>query len=306
MRKVLLTLFAMLVFSTTFAKSKKNAFPSEVHVFLIGFDGWGSYCVPKAEMPVLRQMMKQGCWTLKKRSVLPSKSAPNWASIFMGASPEVHGYTRNNREAEIPPVVVTENHAFPSISQLLRKQKVDVEIGLFYQWGGVKYFADTLSVNHVAYLPAGKRKDWSKRINNSACNYIKKKKPTFCTILYSYPDYFGHTKGFDSYEYYESLKVLDKSLDDIIQAVKDAGIFDKSVFIVTSDHGGIEKNHGGNTLKEMETPFVIFGYNIKKEYEIKDSMMQYDIAATIAYIFGLETPQAWIGRPVLSVFEKLR
>ena len=64
--------------------------------------------------------------------------------------------------------------------------------------------------------------------------------------------------------------------------------------------------HGGKTLKEMESPFVILGNNIKKGHEIEEFMMQYDIAATIAYIFGLETPQAWIGRPVLSVFDKLR
>ena len=289
-----------------YSKGKKNPFPYDVHVFLIGFDGWGSYSFPKADMPVLKGMMAQGCWTLKKRSVLPSLSAPNWASMFMGASPEIHGYTQNNKNAEIPSMVVSENNVFPTVSQLLRKQKENVEIGLFYQWNGLNYVADTLSINHLAYLPVGKRKDWYTETNNSACKYIKEKKPSLCTIIYNYPDHFGHATGFDSNEYYESLKMLDKSLDIIIQAVKDAGIFDKSVFIVTSDHGGDGKVHGGNSLKEMETPFIIFGCNIKKGFEISDSMMQYDIAATIAYIFGLDVPQAWIGRPVKTVFEKVR
>lgn len=289
-----------------YGKGKKDPFPSDVHVFILGFDGWGSYSMPKAEMPVLKKMMAQGCWTLKKRSVLPSKSAPNWASMFMGASPEIHGYTQNNKNAEIPPMVVSENNVFPTVSQLLRKQKENVEIGLFYQWNGLNYVVDTLSINHLAYLPVGKRKDWYTEINNSACKYIKEKKPSLSTIIYDYPDHFGHATGFDSKEYYESLKMLDKSLDLIIQAVKDAGIFDKSVFIVTSDHGGDGKVHGGKSLKEMETPFIIFGYNIKKGFEISDSMMQYDIAATIAYIFGLDVPQAWIGRPVKTVFEKVR
>jgi hypothetical protein len=31
-------------------------------------------------------------------------------------------------------------------------------------------------------------------------------------------------------------------------------------------------------------------------------MMQYDVASTIAYIFGLEPPQVWIGRPLKQVF----
>jgi predicted AlkP superfamily phosphohydrolase/phosphomutase len=38
-------------------------------------------------------MMENGSYTLKMRSVLPSSSAVNWASMFMGAGPELHGYT---------------------------------------------------------------------------------------------------------------------------------------------------------------------------------------------------------------------
>ena len=37
--------------------------------------------------------MEDGSYTLKKRSALPSSSAINWASMFMGAGPELHGYT---------------------------------------------------------------------------------------------------------------------------------------------------------------------------------------------------------------------
>lgn len=286
---------------------KKNPFPDDIHVFLIGFDGWGSYSMSKADMPVLKNMMEQGCWTLKKRSVLPSSSAANWASMFMGASPEIHGYTQwNSRTPEIPSMFVGDNNIFPTIFQLLRVQKEKVESGLFFHWAGIKYVVDTLSINHVAHLPVGKKSDWSSEINHSVATYIREKKPTLCSIVYDYPDHFGHSSGFDSDEYYQSLNVLDKGLDVIIQAVRDAGIYDKTVFIVTSDHGGIEKKHGGKTLKEMETPFVIYGCNIKKGFEINDSMIQFDIAATIAYIFGLNMPQVWIGRPIYSVFERLR
>ena len=42
----------------------------------------------------------------------------------------------------------------------------------------------------------------------------------------------------------------------------------------------------------------------KKLGEFKESMMQYDIAATTAYIFGLKTPQVWTGRPMKQVFAK--
>lgn len=54
------------------------------HVFVIGLDGWGAYSVEKADMPNVKALMDAGCYTLKKRSVLPSSSAVNWASMFMG------------------------------------------------------------------------------------------------------------------------------------------------------------------------------------------------------------------------------
>ena len=46
------------------------------HVVLIGLDGWGAYSVPKAtNIPNIQKLMQGGCYTLKKRSVLPSESA---------------------------------------------------------------------------------------------------------------------------------------------------------------------------------------------------------------------------------------
>lgn len=76
---------ALFIVCFGFAQSRKAG-----HVILIGLDGWGSYSVEKAEIPNIKVLMNKGCYTLKKRSVLPSSSAVNWASMFMGAGPELH------------------------------------------------------------------------------------------------------------------------------------------------------------------------------------------------------------------------
>ena len=80
-------------------------------------------------------------------------------------------------------------------------------------------------------------------------------------------------------------------------------MLDETIFIVTSDHGGINKGHGGKTMLEMETPFIISGNNIRKGHEIQASMMQFDVAATVSAIFKLKQPQVWIGRPIMEVFK---
>ena len=72
---------------------------------------------------------------------------------------------------------------------------------------------------------------------------------------------------------------------------------------MTSDHGGIDHGHGGKTLEEINTPFIIAGKGIKKGGEFQESMMQFDCAPTVLEIFGLEGPQVWVGRSMSQVFE---
>lgn len=76
----------------------------------------------------------------------------------------------------------------------------------------------------------------------------------------------------------------------------------ESVVILASDHGGIDKNHGGLTLEELESPLVFYGAGIKKG-KIVAPTVKYDIAPTIAYMFGIEQPAVWVGKPILSVLQ---
>ena len=41
----------------------------------------------------------------------------------------------------------------------------------------------------------------------------------------------------------------------------------------------------------------------KKEEFFDESMMQFDCASTVAFIFGLKQPQVWIGRPMIQLFK---
>ncbi len=67
------------------------------HVVMVGIDGWAAHDLAQAhDIPNIRNLMANGSYTLHKRSVLPSASAINWASTFMGAPTELHGYTKWN------------------------------------------------------------------------------------------------------------------------------------------------------------------------------------------------------------------
>ena len=272
------------------------------HVIYIGLDGWGSYSVDKADMPNVKALMAEGCYTLEKRAVLPSSSGVNWASMFMGACPELHGYTTwDSSKHEIPERVIRKNNIFPTMFQLLRDARPEAEIGCIYEWDGIKYVVDTLSTNYQEMVHPSKI--YTDEMKNMSVQYIKEKKPVLGAFIFDNPDHVGHDKGHDTPEYYANLTILDGYVGEIIQATKDAGIYEDCIFIVTSDHGGINKGHGGKTLEEINTPFIIAGKGVKKGGEFQESMMQFDCAPTVLHIFGLEGPQVWTGRPMTQVFE---
>lgn len=271
------------------------------HVIFIGLDGWGSYSVNKADMPHTKQLMSEGSYTLQKRTVLPSSSAVNWASMFMGAGPELHGYTTwGSQTPDMPSRELNQNDTFPNMFQLIREIAPEAELGMMSEWEGIKFISDTIALTQ--YTKAS-TENGNLHLRDLGLAYIKENKPTFTGIIFDSPDDVGHGAGHDTPEYYEKLAELDGYIGEFIQAAKDAGIYDNTIFIVTSDHGGIDKDHGGKTMMEMETPFIIAGKGIKATGEFNESMMQYDVAPTIIEIFNLKGPQVWVGRSMSQVFK---
>ncbi len=215
---------------------------------------------------------------------------------------EVHGYTEwGSRTPELPSRVIVKNNIFPTIFQIYRDANPKAEIGVLSEWAGIQFLVDTLSTDYHAVAP-----DYNKfptALCEMAEKYIKENKPSLVAICFDNPDHVGHKEGHDTPAYYSKLEELDGYIARIVAAVKEAGMYDDTIFIITSDHGGIKKGHGGKTMAEMQTPFIIAGKNIKKAGEFQESMVQYDVAATMAYIFGLEQPQVWTGRAMKQVFK---
>ncbi len=272
------------------------------HVILIGLDGWGAYSVPKADMPNVKKLMNEGSYTLENRSVLPSSSAVNWASMFMGAGPELHGFTEwGSQKPDLPSRELSHYGLFPTVFGLLRDAYPSAEIGYVYEWEGMAYLAEKQAMNFMQHTPVNAQNP--KGCTDAAVKYIKEKRPNLMAIIYDQPDGVGHNQGHDTDAYYQKLKELDAYVGEIVEAVKQAGILDKTIFIVTADHGGIGKGHGGKTMEEMQTPLIISGKGVKKGNKITQSTMVFDTASTVAYIFKLDQPQVWISRPVKQAFK---
>jgi len=282
------------------ALATSHAQPAK-HVIIIGCDGMSPDGVVKADTPNMDRMMKEGAFTLHARGVMPTSSSPNWASMIMGAGPEQHGVTSNDWEVDkfqIAPIAVGSGGRFPTIFFLLRSQQPNSVIGCFYDWDGFGRLFAKEDANVV------KDCDGPKITTDSAVAYIKELKPTFLFVHLDHVDHVGHETGHGTPEYYAAVHEADTHIGQIRQAVEDAGIAADTAIIITADHGGVKKGHGGATMAEIEIPWIIVGPGVVSGKEITTPVNTYDTAATAAYLLGLTPHPAWLAKPVLSAFEK--
>jgi len=259
-------------------KASPNFVPAR-HLVFIGLDGWGGAYVSKANMPTVKRIMSQGAWSVTAQCVLPSSSWPNWTSIFSGTPPE-------QRASE----------DFPSIFTLVKNKSQEKKSVLFFEWGELqKICSDEIAEKQVI------RSDLESARKVAA--YIIKNKPVFTAVAFNEPDSIGHNKGWGSASYYAKLAELDGFIAVIEQAVKDAGIYDNTVFILSADHGGSFYGHGYNLSKQRKIPVVVFGSGIKEGFAISNPVSICDIAPTMAAILGLEIPPEWTGRVLWEIFK---
>lgn len=310
MRRIILFAALALTASMAFTSCSNSPKPKADHLIFIGLDGWATQSFKDNidNMPTVKSLMEEGCYTLHKRSTMPSSSATNWATLFMGVPPEMHGYNAwNSRKAVIDPYAVGPNGMPSTVYTLLSEQRPKAVSACIFNWDGIGYVVDSAAVGFCQYDPGyHNRADSTYSIatytERDAIKYLSKNKPAFFTFYIGDVDEVGHRCGWESEEYQQVLSESDAAIAAIIEVLKKRHMYKNSIIVVSSDHGGVGRKHGGFTLEEMETPFVICGKNIAHKGEISEFMMQYDVAATFAEALGLNVPAQWRGHS-LPVFE---
>jgi predicted AlkP superfamily pyrophosphatase or phosphodiesterase len=294
-------IFCLIFLISMRTQTSRGAVNGIEHVIVIGLDGMCPDGIRHASTPNLHKLMKEGSWSLHARAVMPTSSSPNWASMIMGAGPEQHGVTSNDwmpDRFDITPTVTGPGGIFPTIFGVLASQRPGSKIAVFHDW---KDFARLLETNTPQKLLHVK--DALETVAESI-KYIEAEKPNFLFIHLDGVDHAGHGFGWRSTEYYKEVEMIDALIGSILQSIEETGIAKNTLVLVTADHGGLGKKHGGNSMEELEIPWILRGPGVHIGKELKTTLNTYDTAPTIAYIFGLQTPDCWIGKPVLEAFEQ--
>lgn len=268
-------------------------------VILIGIDGMSIPGMQRAHTPVMDELIANGAVSLKTRSVMPTVSAPNWASHMMGAGPEQHAVTFNGWTTEntlIEPAETDEKGYFPSIFSVIKKQKPDALTCFFYDWDELDYLVNPQFIDKNVY---------SKTLAESlqkATPWIVENRPLFSFIYVGHPDEVGHEHKWESPEFIKSLEEVDSLLGGFMNTLKQQGLYGNIVFLVVSDHGGIDYSHGGISMQEIQVPWIISGPGIIKNKVLEQPNNIPNTASTILHVLGLQQPLSWVGSPAFGAF----
>lgn len=271
------------------------------HVLIIGIDGLGAHGIGMAKTPHLDELMENGTYSLAARTVMPSSSGPAWSSMITGTTVERHGIGNNSWTVDtkiLEPVFKGRYNMFPTIFGEIREHHLKAVIGTIYHW---KSFGNFIEKGVCDLNVSAESEDEAAQ---KTCYFLEEKHPNFTFVHLDLVDHGGHHGGYRSSEYVKSVEKADSLVGVFMAKLKDIGMFGRTVIFVVSDHGGLEKKHGGSHPDEMIVPFIIYGKGVKKGYEIKSPVFNCDLAPTVAWLFGFQLNEWVTGKPLRDAFSK--
>ena len=141
------------------------------------------------------------------------------------------------------------------------------------------------------------------QVGNEAVLVIEAGLPNVLFIHLPDVDSAGHLTGWMSAGQLLALSLTDGVVGQIVAALNTRGYLDKTLLILTADHGGHDNLHGTDVPEDMTIPWLAVGPGVAPGTALQSNIVVYDTAATALYVLNLPIPEVWDGRPVLEIFD---
>ena len=250
--------------------SKKT--PQE-HVIIISLDSVFEADFERlTSMPIIQELIDNGAYSNEVTTVYPSITYAIHTSIITGTYPDKHGVYHNQ---PLQPGVDTkckewfwyqENVKVPSLFDLLNENQYTVANIIWPVTGngnmtynlpqifavegenqviktlksGTPLFIIEEYLKYGDLLGDGEQPKLDKFTTAVAVDTIKNKKPNFLTLHLISVDTFRHDYGVNSSKVDDAFELHEKAIEKIVQATKEAGTYESTTFVITTDHGQID------------------------------------------------------------------
>ena len=258
-----LFLFALFHFGST-AQIQK--------ALLIGIDGCRPDGIQQANTPNIDALILNASYTWDAMNDGVTSSGPGWSSLLTGVLPNKHGIVNNT--------FIGSNLAqYPHLFKRIEEYDASLHTVSIVQWHPVNNniasgFVDTMI--NVA--------DHSDFVGTAAIDYLTYADPDAIFLHFDDVDHAGHGSGFtpNNPNYISAIEDVDENIGYIMTALNNRPNINNEnwVIIVSTDHGGINFSHGGNTFEERNIFMIVSGDSVPNAQIHADSTLTQQLPAT--------------------------
>jgi predicted AlkP superfamily pyrophosphatase or phosphodiesterase len=252
-------------------------------------------------LPNFKMLFEKGSYAEGMRTIYPSLTYPAHASIITGVNPKFHGICHNEK------VEVGNDHPdwywyhkdikVDTLIDVAKKNGLSTSVVLWPVMGGCKnvdylmteiwaekpdddprpvfenssskILMDTIFEKHRHHL-RWKTQPYLDEFGICCSeDIIKTYKPDVMFIHLAHLDHTRHAHGLHNEQVNKALEDNDKWFGRIVQATKDAGVFEDTNFVVLGDHGHLEVN-------QVICPNIIFAENDLIKLDEEGNVISYD------------------------------
>lgn len=258
-------------------------------VILCVIDGLRPDALMQASVPVIRQLMAEGAYTLEARAVVPSISLPCHVSMLCGAMPARHGTLSNVWSPPEPPL--------PSLIDVAHA--AGKSTASFYNWEELRDLSRPGSLDMAYFRELGDPEgDGDLEVAAAAADYLAGHAPALAFVYLGALDEVGHRYGWMTAPYLRALGKADRALGMVRQGLQAAGLLDSTAMFVMADHAGHDHDHSAGTGLDLTIPWIACGAGIRRGHRIEVPVSLIDTAPTLAHLLGVPRPPEWEGQVI--------
>lgn len=276
--------------------------PEQGRVVVISVDGLRPDVMLRARTPSLRGLMETGAFTVYAETTDVAITLPSHTSMLTGLVPDRHGVGWNNERLKPPGFVMR----VPTLFSLARRAGLTTAMVS----GKTKF-----SIFETGPEDAPPPLSWSfvpddqvtdAEVAAEALKILREHKPQAFFVHFPDTDSAGHTTGWGSAEQIAAVEGADTQIGKLLAALGELGLRSSTTVIVSADHGGAGKTHGGKDPRSRYIPWIINGPGVAANRDLTSfrdlTVHTEDTFATACRVLGLPAPDGIDGKPVQQAF----
>ncbi|RYD45110.1 MAG: hypothetical protein EOP83_31000, partial [Verrucomicrobiaceae bacterium] len=266
---------------------------------IIGIDGVRSDALKKlvdtGGAPHLKSLIDHGSVTwnayaggnLGTPTQQPTISGAGWSSILTGTWTNKHGVTDNSFAGR--------NYTdYPHFFSRIRSTHLDASLSSLVVWSPIDDYIVQESANSADFR--------SKSANdilmtNATVARLSGANPDVVFVHFDEVDHVGHASGYGANltPYLNAIATVDSQVGQMITAIQARPQFaaEDWLYVITTDHGGLNTSHGGQSADEREIFIIAAGGAVPQGAVTRESIGHTAIPATVMRHLGLGIPAAW-------------